>query len=139
MRNLAGLLTAQEEAQHDPSSGIPCQVAFVICEKLRPQLAMLMGRGGYHALISRALALSGRDVDWLRKVSLTEASVLRIAAEEINALDTRDVAIGSQALVSELLGLLAAFIGDSLTLRLVREVWPTLSFEELNLIKGEQP
>jgi hypothetical protein len=35
-----------------------------------------------------------------------------------------------------LLGLLVAFIGEDLTLRLVREVWPKLSLNNLDFGKG---
>jgi hypothetical protein len=42
-------------------------------------------------------------------------------------------------MVAQLLGLLVAFIGDNLTLRLVRDVWPTLSLEDLNFAQGDHP
>ena len=35
---------------------------FLVCEKLRPHLAMLMGNAGFRALLSRALALAKAEV-----------------------------------------------------------------------------
>jgi hypothetical protein len=37
-----------------------------------------------------------------------------------------------------LLGLLVAFIGETLTLRLVREVWPKAPLNELDLSEGNK-
>jgi hypothetical protein len=110
-----------------------------VCEKLGPQLATLMGRAGYHALLSRALALARKNVDWLRTVLPTEAGILRVADDVLNKVDAKELTTGSMVLVAELLGLLVAFIGENLTFRLVRDVWPTLSLEDLNCTKGETP
>ena len=42
-----------------------------------------------------------------------------------------------EAGVAQLLGLLVTFIGEELTLRLVREVWPKLSPNNLDFGKGD--
>lgn len=139
MRDLAGRLIAGEISEQKQSSKPARPPAFLVCEKLGPQLATLMGRGGYQALLSRALALARKDVDWLRAVILAEPCNLMISDDELEKLDAQELTVGSKALVAELLGLLVAFIGDNLTLRLVREVWPTLFLEDLNFSKGDQP
>jgi hypothetical protein len=46
-------------------------------------------------------------------------------------VDPKEIAEGSIVLVAQLLGLLVAFIGENLTVRLVREVWPKLSLSDL--------
>jgi hypothetical protein len=38
--------------------------------------------------------------------------------------------------VAQLLGLLVAFIGESLTVRLVRDAWPKLALEDLQFTQG---
>jgi hypothetical protein len=43
---------------------------------------------------------------------------------------------GRTVLLAQLLGLLVAFIGEGLTVRLVHEAWPDLSHSELNFGKG---
>jgi len=45
---------------------------------------------------------------------------------------------GRVVLLAQLLGLLVAFIGEDLTLRLVREVWPKLSINDVNFGKGDE-
>ena len=42
-------------------------------------------------------------------------------------------------LAAQLLGLLVAFIGENLTLRLVREVWPKLPLENWNFTQKDHP
>ncbi len=139
MRDLAGRLVAGEISEQKRSPGAARPAAFLVCEKLGPQLATLMGRGGYHALVTRALALSRKDVDWLLTVLLAETGTLGISDDVLTKVDAKELAAGSTVLVAELLGLLGAFIGDNLTLRLVRDVWPTLSLEDLNFTKRDQP
>lgn len=51
--------------------------------------------------------------------------------------DPEQFAEGRLVLVTQLLGLLVAFIGEELTLRLVREAWPKLSLNDLDLKKRE--
>ena len=139
MRDLAGRTVAHEISQQKVLPGIIRPPAFFVCEKLGPQLATLMGRGGCHALLSRALALSRQDVEWLRSVLVTEAGSLGIADDVPDNVDAKELTTGSVALVAELLGLLCAFIGDNLTLRLVRDVWPTVPFDDLKLPKENKP
>jgi hypothetical protein len=43
---------------------------------------------------------------------------------------------GRVVLLAQLLGLLVAFIGENLTLRLVREVWPKVPLKDIELTKG---
>ncbi len=108
--------------------------AFPVCEKLRPQLAMLMGSSGFHALISRVLAVAHAEHPWLRTVQVEADGSLGEAGAIENPEAT---AKGNVVLVAHLLGLLVAFIGESLTLRMVREVWPKLSLDESDLRKGD--
>jgi hypothetical protein len=56
MRNFAEHLIALETARK--SSPTEVAGALLVCERLRPQLATLMGTMGVRALLSRALALA---------------------------------------------------------------------------------
>jgi hypothetical protein len=51
----------------------------------------------------------------------------------------KELTASGVVLVAQLLGLLVAFIGDNLTLRLVRDVWPTVSLEDLHFTQGDHP
>jgi hypothetical protein len=53
--------------------------------------------------------------------------------EELNAKRNPDELLeGGVVLVAQLLGLLTAFIGQTLTLRFVREIWPEVPLDDLN-------
>jgi len=97
---------------------------FSVCEKLRPHLATLMGNGGFRALLSRALVLAGDEVSWLRAVHVKADGSLE-GLDELHAqLDPEAFSEGRIVLLARLCGLLVAFIGENLTLRVVREIWP---------------
>jgi hypothetical protein len=112
--------------------------AFGFCEKLRPQLATLMGNGGFRALLARALVLASAEVSWLRGLHVKPDGALGGLDELPAQLDSDSRFEGGVALLTQLLGLLVAFIGENLTLRLVRDVWPKASPGDLNLDKKRQ-
>ena len=111
---------------------------FGVCEKLRPQLVPLMGTGGFRALLSRALALAGAEVPWLRAVQVKGDGVVERLEGLPKQPDLDAMLEGKVVLLAHLLGLLVAFIGENLTLRLVREVWPKARFNNLESDKGDQ-
>ena len=51
-------------------------------------------------------------------------------------VDPEELSEGEVVLLAQLLGLLVAFIGEKLTLRLVREVWPQVPLDDLDFGKG---
>ena len=137
MRDFAKRLIAYETGGNK-SSGTKTPAAFHVCEKLRPHLATLMGNAGFRALLSRALALASAEVPWLRAVHVKADGSLE-GLEELHAqLDPEEFAEGRVVLLAQLLGLLVAFIGEDLTLRLVREVWPKLPLNDLDFGKGDK-
>jgi hypothetical protein len=105
-------------------------------DRVRPHLVPLMGAGGYRALLSRALVLAGAEVAWQREMHVNAAGVLE-GVEPLRAtLDRAAFRDGRIALLAQLLGLLVAFIGPSLTARLVGEIWPRLSFDDADFGDG---
>jgi hypothetical protein len=110
--------------------------AFAVCEKLRPQLATLMGNGGFRALLSRGLALASAEVPWLRDVHVESDGTLAGLEKLPASLELDEFLEGGVVLLAHLLGLLVAFIGESLTVRLAREVWPKARLDGLELTKG---
>lgn len=112
--------------------------AFPVCERLRPQLATLMGGLGFRVLLSRALAVAQVDDPWLRAVQVEVDGTLS-ARDEAEAIKNPEaMAQGSVVLVSHLLGLMVTFIGEALTLRLVHQAWPKLSFDASDFRKGDK-
>ena len=131
MREFAGRLIADET--REDLSGIKTPAAFPVGEKLRTPLATLMGKLGFRALLLRALALASAEVPWLRAVQVQADGSLEIAeAQKVPAVP-EEVVEGRVVLLAQLLGLLVTFIGETLTLRLVRETWPKLPLDELDL------
>jgi len=75
---------------------------------------------------------------WLRAVHVKSDGSME-GVDEIHAqLDPDEFMEGRRVLVAQLLGLLVAFIGENLTLRLVREIWPEISLNNLNFITGDK-
>jgi hypothetical protein len=135
-RALAGRLIAFESRGRKAGEN-KTPPAFPVCEKLRPQLATLMGGAGFHALLSRALAVAHVDDPWLHSVQVKADGSLGVQDEVEGFEDPEVIAESSVVLVSHLLALLVAFIGEALTLRLVREAWPKLSLDESDFRKGD--
>jgi hypothetical protein len=124
------------EAMRNKSSKIDTAAAFHVCEKLRPHLVTFLGNTGCRSLLSRALALANADVRWLRAVHVKSDCSLAGLAELEAHVDSEEFADGKVVLVTQLLGLLVAFIGENLTLQLVREVWPKLPLDGLGFYDG---
>jgi hypothetical protein len=109
---------------------------FHVVDQLRSHLVPLMGAGGFYALLSRALVLAGSEVAWLQEVRVNAAGLLEGAEALRTKLDRWAYCEGRIALLAQLLGLLVAFIGPSLTVRLMGEIWPRLSLDEIDLGNG---
>ena len=136
MRNLAERLIAYE-TRGNKSSGTKPLAAFPVCEKLRPHLATLMGNTGFRTLLSRALARAEAEVPSLNALQVkADGSLARLDKLEVRT-DPQELAEGSVVLVAQLLGLLVAFIGETLMLRIVCDAWPKLTLNDLNLLKRD--
>ena len=123
MRDFAGHLIAYETKEY-PSSGTNPTAAFLVHEKLGSYLMTLMGTIGFRALLSRALALANEEVAWLSAVKVKADGSMEGVAELHAQLEPDKFREGRMVLSAQLLGLLVAFIGETSTLRMVREVWP---------------
>lgn len=126
------------EAKENDSSDPKIPPAFLVCETLRPRLTTLMGTAGFLALLSRARALANADVPWLAKVHGNLASSLDGLDELEGKIGAKEITQGSVVLIAQLLGLLVAFIGESLAMRLVQEAWPQVRLDDLQLGKGSK-
>jgi len=131
MRDFAKRLTAHE-SKGNKSSQSKARVAFQVCEKLRPHIATLMGNAGFQGLLARALALASREAPALRALHVkADGSLAGLDELEAQARPV-DLAEEGVVLLTQLLGLLAAFIGESLTLRMVLQAHPKLPFNDLD-------
>lgn len=129
MGDLAMCLIAYERSGNEASE---TPIAFSVCEKLRPQLSTLTGSGGFRVLLARSLALASLKIPWLRAVEVTPAGLM-LLGELKTQVEPTAIAEGGVVLLTQLLDLLATFIGEKLTLGIVREVWPELPLDEFDV------
>lgn len=115
-QDLALRLLAHESAAADSSA---VSAGFRVCERLRPVLSTLTGTLGYRSLLMRALTLARRKSVLLRSVEVNADGSL----ENLNS----DAGENSELLIMHLISLLATFIGEPLTVRLLQDVWPDLA------------
>src|SRR6202041_2140011 len=109
---------------------------FRVYEKLRQGLGQFAGVIGFQSLASRALALARSEAPSLSALRVSEQGALvgldqiehqfhidKIQAGEFPASK------GEIILISRLLGLLLLFLGEALTLSLLRITWPNATFD----------
>lgn len=121
-RELAKRLVAFEAAAKNPSKD-DAHATCRVCEKLRRPLLTLAGTAGYSSLLLRALTLAKRETSAL--------SVVQVKPDgSLEGLDG-EAAEAHPILVAYLLGLLITFIGEALTMRLLRDIWPDLPSSDL--------
>ena len=120
MQDLARRLLEVEAASGSASDDQPhAHEAARATERLRIALTKFAGPSGFDALLSRALALAKSDVPALQTVKIKPDGSLEGFAERADG-------DGGIALIAHLLGLLVTFIGPTLTLQLLQDVWPQL-------------
>jgi hypothetical protein len=120
-RKTAGQLLAYEAGAGKPSD-VNIPAAIRVCEKLRRPLSTLAGSTGFRALLGRALTLAKAQDPHLGGARVQPDGSLEGLSEPRNNEDGQ----GGVELIAQLLGLLSAFIGPDLTMRLVADVWPDL-------------
>ena len=123
-QELARRLLAFEAAHHNSSeAGVGVAVQFI--EQLRLRMIRLAGVDGFRSLISRALTLAKAEVPSLEMVQVGADGSLE-GFDRIEGSQEEEAGAATQAgivLVAHLLELLITFIGEPLTLRLVRDNW----------------
>ncbi len=103
-----------------------------ILDKLRLHLSKRIGQEGFRTLLARALTLTTVRFPHLGAIRVgTDGSLIGLpevagsgSQETPNNVIQEDFVEGAIALVSQLLGLLATFIGEDITLRILTAVWP---------------
>ena len=86
----------------------------------------LMGSTGFNALMSRSLVLATAEIPSLRHMHLNAEGMWEgLAALEVQ-LDVESFLEARIVVLANLLGLLVAFVGEALTLRLASDIWPNL-------------
>lgn len=103
--------------------------AVRVCDKLRISLTRFVGADGFASLLRRTLAVARAEVPSLNRITVKPDGFM----DGLDALAAEEPDGGIEAaaaLTAHLLGLLVTFIGERLTLRLVRDAWPDASLDD---------
>jgi hypothetical protein len=134
-QGLAQRLLAYEAVAGQTS--VPTESAVLnVYEKLRRPLCALAGVAGFQSLASRALTLARAEAPSLSAVQITMDGNLQGLLELQLQIKKDGAEQGDAILIAQLLGLLCTFIGEALTLRLLRDVWPDAAFDDPDSANG---
>jgi hypothetical protein len=100
-----------------------------VCDKLRRPLTTLAGAAGFRSLLARALTLAKQESPVLGAWEVKADGSL----QGLNG----EAAQSGAVLIAHLIGLMITFIGESLTLRLLHDVWLDLPGSENKLERTE--
>jgi hypothetical protein len=139
MRDLAQRLLSYEASAGKASEPVE-STTLRVYQKLRESLGELAGSAGFHALASRALALARSELPSLSAVQVgTDGNLEGMSVIEPSIKVEQDrVHDGGVILISRLLGLLFIFLGEALTLSLLRDAWPGAAFDDRNSGNGRK-
>jgi hypothetical protein len=126
-----------EEAAVDETSETKGATVFRVYEKLRRSLCALAGVAGFRSLASRALTLAKEEAPSLDAMHVTADGSLQVTSEALGG-DKLPAGESGVILLAQLLGLLHAFIGEGLTLRLLQDAWPNAVFDDCDSKDGEK-
>jgi hypothetical protein len=136
MRDLAHRLLAYE-AGADKTPEPIASPTLRVYEKLRQSLGESVGVAGFQSLAFRALTLARPEAPCLSGAHVTSDGSLQGLDETETQIDDKDRAgEGGIILIARLLGLLRIFLGEALTLSLLRNVWPGEAFDDCNAENG---
>jgi hypothetical protein len=116
----------RHEAGPDADAAALAAAARRAYDDLARVVTPVIGQAGVEALTGRALHLAQRDYPWLRDTrgpEPAEGPFTRV----VFTLERQDPAVAAEAagsVFATLTGLLVTFIGEPLTLRLLRKAWP---------------
>jgi hypothetical protein len=139
MRDLAQRLLTYESAEGNTSEPVGSATLSVYA-KLRQRLGELAGSAGFQALASRALALARSEEPSLGAVQVgTDGNLEGMSAIEPSIKVEQDrVHEGGVVLISRLLGLLLIFLGEALTMNMIRDVWPDAALDDRSSENGRK-
>ena len=114
------------EAGTDANAPAIAAAARRVCEHFAHQFTPLIGDAGVAAIFARSVHLTQRNVRELAPGRASDQrdppfALLQLSLEQQEPAAATETAVAVLAMSSELL---ASFIGESLTTRLLREAWP---------------
>jgi len=136
MRDLAHRLLVYEAGAGKASE----PPAIRVYEKLRQSLGEFVGVAGFQSLASRALTLARPEVPSLSAALVAADGSLQGLGEIATqfGMGKDSTTDGEIILIARLLGLLRLFLGEALTLSLLRSTWPGEIFEDRKSVHGRK-
>lgn len=120
--DVASAAGALAGALADASAGV--DVATQVVDELRLRLVKLAGIDGFRSLLARALVMARKEAPSLCDVQVRDDGTLQgFDVEHLHQANAETSAEAGAILVAHLLDLLITFIGEPLTLQLVRDAW----------------
>jgi hypothetical protein len=142
MRELAHRLFAYEVVVGKTSEPMEFPI-LRIYEKLRQSLSAFAGVAAFESLAFRALTQAKSEAPGLWAVQVAQGGSLQGLGQFEPQIDMdKDLADrfpagdGGIILIARLLGLLLLFLGDALTLSLLRNTWPDEAFDDRSSENG---
>jgi hypothetical protein len=151
MRDLAQRLLTYEVDVGKTSEPVE-STTLRVYEKLRQSLGEFAGTAAFHSLASRALAMARSEIPSLRAAQVSADGALRGLGQglgqglsefgpqfDIDKDRAAEHRAGDEgvAVIARLLGLLLIFLGEPITLRLLRNAWPGAAFDDRSSEKGK--
>jgi len=137
MRDLARCLLAYEVVASKTSEPVE-SATLRVYEKLRQCLGVFSGVDGFRSLAFRALTQAKSEAPGLWAVQVAEDGSLEglgefqpqpVESEPQLGCDKDQASEDGVILIARLLGLLFVFLGEALTLSLLRNAWPSATFD----------
>ena len=137
MRNLAQCLLSYE-AGAGKTSEAPESSTLRVYEKLRRSIGEFVGATGFQSLAYRALMLARPETPHLREARIAADGSLHGLGDTQSQFDMDPAGDGGIIFIARLLGLLRLFLGEALTLSLLRNAWPGEVFDDMNFANGRK-
>ena len=137
IRDLARQLLTHEANAGDTSEPLEF-AAQRVYEKLRRNLGELAGTAGFQSLASRALTMARSEVSSLSAVWVAADGKLEGMSAIGSSIDVEKDRVdeGGVILISRLLELFLIFLGEALTISLVRDIWPDAVLDDCKSRNG---
>jgi hypothetical protein len=105
----------------------PVEAAERVLQLLAERLSPLVGASGFVMLLQRAFNRTRADHPWLEALDIEAQTPWRLPGMKQAAREAPDeAATAAEALVAEVIGLVARFLGADMAIRLVRQSFPDI-------------
>jgi hypothetical protein len=139
MRDLAARLIAFELNAGESSEPIE-SAALRVYKKLRQSISAFAGAAAFQSLAFRALSQVQSEVPRLWAVQVAEDGSLEGLNDIRSQIDNDMDLAGEEGtiLIARILNLLHIFLGEALTLSLLRDAWPVTAFDDRSSGNGRK-